>query len=129
MYSFIYVGCGGFLGACGRYYLGGWVQKMLPDSSFPYGTMAVNLSGCFIIGFIAALAEQRQVISSEMRMFLMVGMLGGYTTFSSFGLETFTLIRNGQLLACLANSIVSVCSGLALVYLGMICQRLIWGAA
>ncbi len=83
------VGSGGFLGALARYGLSGLVQRQLPFASFPYGTLVVNLMGCALIGVLAGLAESRQMFGSEVRTFAFIGVLGGFTTFSTFGYETF----------------------------------------
>ena len=77
------VGSGGFLGALARYGLSGLVQRQLPLSTFPYGTLSVNLLGCFAIGILAGLAESRQLLGPELRTFALIGILGGFTTFST----------------------------------------------
>src|SRR5688572_29598198 len=97
------VGLGGFLGSGARYLLGGWVHAWFPRVSFPIGTLAVNTSGCLLIGVLAALLEVRQLLSPGMRLFLMIGVLGGFTTFSSFAFETLALARYAQLLRAGAN--------------------------
>jgi fluoride exporter len=87
------VGAGGFLGAILRYAVGGWVHDMLNNASFPYGTLIVNAIGCLLIGFLSGLAESRSVFGPQARLFIFIGILGGFTTFSSFAYETFSLAR------------------------------------
>ena len=79
------VGSGGFIGALARYGLSGLVHRQVPFATFPYGTVAVNLMGCCAIGVIAGLAESRQLFGPEFRTFALIGLLGGFTTFSTFG--------------------------------------------
>jgi CrcB protein len=115
------VGAGGFLGASLRYLVGGFVHRWLP-ATFPYGTLLVNVSGCFLIGVLAALAEAR-MIGPFARVFWMVGVLGGYTTFSSFGYETISLLREGSQVAAWANVLGQVTLGLAAVWAGAAAGR------
>lgn len=112
------VGSGGFLGALARYGLAGLVQRQAPLAAFPYGTLAVNLVGCFAIGALVGLAESRQLFGPEFRAFAFIGILGGFTTFSTFGYETFAMIRDAAYLRAIANAGVHVIIGLALVWLG-----------
>ena len=86
------VGAGGFVGATLRYTLGGLVSRAA-SPEFPWATLVVNVSGCFVIGLLAVLSEERGPVSPSTRLFLMVGVLGGYTTFSTFGYETIALAR------------------------------------
>ena len=112
------VGSGGFIGALARYGLSGLVHRQVPFATFPYGTMAVNLVGCCAIGVIAGLAESRQLFGPEFRTFALIGVLGGFTTFSTFGYETFAMLRDAEYLRVAANVGVHVVLGLALVWLG-----------
>ena len=114
----IVVGSGGFLGALARYGLSGLVQRQVPMATFPFGTLVVNLLGCFMIGVAAGLAESRQLFGPEFRMFALIGVLGGFTTFSTFAYETFTMICNKEFLRIAANVGVHVILGLALVWVG-----------
>ncbi|MGD8331543.1 MAG: CrcB family protein, partial [Acidobacteriota bacterium] len=97
---------------------GGFVQRLAEGSLFPWGTAAVNLVGCVAIGFVAGLVEYRGMFSSDARAFLLIGMLGGFTTFSTFGYETYELIRSGQMTAATANALLQVLVGIAGVWLG-----------
>jgi CrcB protein len=116
------VGAGGFVGAALRYAVGGLVSRALrPD--FPWGTVVVNVSGCFLIGLLAALTEERAPVTPATRLFLMVGILGGYTTFSTFGYETMSLVREGSHGLAAANAVGQVLVGLAGVWAGMVVAR------
>lgn len=112
------VGSGGFLGALARYGLGGLVHRQVPMAAFPYGTLVVNLLGCLLIGVLAGLADSRQVFGPEFRTFALIGVLGGFTTFSTFGYETIALLRDAEYLRAATNVGVHVILGLALVWLG-----------
>jgi len=112
------VGIGGFIGSVFRFLLSGFVQRMVPLAEFPLGTLAVNVFGCLLIGVLNGVAETRQVISPELRLFLMIGMLGGFTTFSTFGYETLALIRDAALVQAMGNVTVQVFFGLIAVWLG-----------
>jgi fluoride exporter len=119
------VGAGGFLGSVLRFVLSGWVHRFLDNPWFPYGTLVVNIAGSLAIGFLAGLAESRSFFTSEARLFVFIGLLGGFTTFSSLTLETFVLARNTQYLAALANFAVHMVLGLLAVWLGNLLARLV----
>ncbi len=112
------IGLGWFLGALARYGMGGWVHRRLPLTTFPWGTLAVNLAGCLAIGALAGLMESRQVFGPQARLFAMIGLLGGFTTFSTFGWETLAMLHDGEILRATANVGVQVIGGLLLVWLG-----------
>jgi fluoride exporter len=120
------VGVGGFMGSVSRYLLGSYIQQVSKSTSFPYGTMVVNLAGCFTIGLLSQLAESRGVFTPETRALVFIGVLGGFTTFSSFGNETMNLFRGGQTLGALGNVAVNVILGLFLVWLGRTIAYLVW---
>lgn len=126
MNNILLVGIGGFIGSVLRYLASGYVQTLTKSFEFPYGTLAVNLIGCFIIGFLAELADARSVFSSESRAFVFVGILGGFTTFSSFGNETMNLMRDGEMTPALANIGAHIVLGLSAVWLGRTVAHLIW---
>ena len=110
---FLGSGVGGVL----RYGLSGWVQKSA-NGTFPFGTLVVNVLGCLAIGFLGAGFASRLMIREEYRVALIVGVLGGFTTFSAFGAETFTLLLNGQFVSALINILASVGLGLMAVWAG-----------
>jgi CrcB protein len=120
------VGLGGALGAVARYVLGTWIAtRMGPD--FPWSTFLINISGSFLIGVALGLASAGQ-LSSEARLFLAVGVLGGYTTFSTFSYESFELLSDGSMYAFLLNTLGQLLCGLIAVYLGLVVSRLLGGA-
>lgn len=112
------VGSGGFVGALFRYGLSGAVHRKVPLATFPYGTLAVNLLGCFLIGAFVGLVETRQLFSPELRRFALIGFLGGFTTYSTFGYETFAMLRDTEYLRAVSNVGIHVVLGLALVWAG-----------
>jgi CrcB protein len=114
MLNILLVCLGGALGSLARYWVGGVVASRVP--TFPLGTMVINITGCFVIGVLAAV-----VTRTEWRDFLMIGFCGGYTTFSSFGYETLKLLNDKEWLFAAANVIGTNVLGFAAVYLG-------WGA-
>jgi fluoride exporter len=124
--NILLVGFGGFIGSVLRYLASGYVQQSAKSIDFPFGTLAVNVIGCFIIGFLAQLAEDRGVFTSESRLLVFTGFLGGFTTFSSFGNETLNLARNSQMLNAFANVGANVILGLFAVWLGRTVSYLIW---
>lgn len=114
---------GAVLGANARYWVGVWAGARL-GTAFPYGTLLVNVTGCFLIGLLNGLGESRNAISPEARIFLAVGFLGAYTTFSSFGFESINLLRAGSLGAGLLNMVGNLAAGLLAVVLGLYAGRL-----
>lgn len=118
MINLFIAGAGGFVGTILRYLLNNLIYKLLSAPLFPYGTMTINILGCFVIGLIASLAETRIDLTPEMRIFIQIGLLGGFTTFSTFGYETLTLLRDGEFLLGLTNVLVQVVVGLFAVWLG-----------
>ena len=120
----ILVGIGGFIGSVFRFLLSGFVHRLVHLSEFPFGTLAVNVVGCLLIGLLNGLAETRQVIGPELRLFLMIGMLGGFTTFSAFGYETLELIRDAEVSRAMGNVFLQVLLGLVAVWLGDMLGRI-----
>jgi CrcB protein len=124
---------GGALGTAARYGLNGWVSGFQGKhyafpAVFPLGTMAVNVLGCFIVGFLAALSDEtfgRAWIKPEWRDFLIIGFCGGFTTFSSYGIQTLNLARDGEWLMSALNIAASNILGLLAVYVGLVAGRLL----
>lgn len=112
------VAVGGLIGAVLRYLASTWVQGPVVGNGFPYGTLAVNIIGCLVIGIIAGYAEVKRPLSAEAQAFLVVGVLGGFTTFSAFGIDTINLLRGGDYLAGAANVVLQVTFGLVSVAVG-----------
>jgi fluoride exporter len=120
----LWIGVGAFLGANLRYFLQTWTaNRWGPD--FPYGTLIINVSGSFILGFFITLVTQRVAVSPEWRAFVAVGLLGGFTTFSSFSVETLNLLQTGRWLLAMLYLAGNVCLGLVGAYLGVILARVI----
>jgi CrcB protein len=107
MEKFVFIGLGGFFGSIARYGLTSLVQTK-SESLFPYGTMLVNIIGCFIIGLLMTLFQERIVVSQNIRLFLIIGILGGFTTFSSFSYDTFAMMKSGNFLDAGLNASVSL---------------------
>jgi len=119
------VGTGGFLGAVARYAVSGAVHRFSGFAAFPYGTLVVNLTGCAAIGLLAGWAETRQFLGPEARLFLLIGVLGSFTTFSTFGYETLALLRDGAAIRAVANILLHVGVGIVAVWGGLTLSR-IW---
>ena len=115
---------GGGIGSVFRYMMSGWVYAAF-GSNFPYGTLAVNVLGSFVIGFFLTLAEDRFLITSDMRIFVAIGIVGGFTTFSTFSYETFKLFKNGSFLIGGINIAVSLTFALFALWIGSIMGKLI----
>ena len=126
MTNILLVGVGGFIGSVLRYLVSGYVQQVTKSVQFPYGTLAVNLIGCFIIGFLSQLADIRGVFTAELRALVFVGVLGGFTTFSTFSNESMNLLRDGENIIALVNVGLHITFGLGAVWLGRTLSYLIW---
>ena len=113
------VGFGGFIGSVARYYMSR-INLNYDFMSIPVGTLSVNVLGSFIIGFLTGISAKTELISLEWRLFLMVGICGGFTTFSSFTNENLMLMHNGQFLAVLLYTTLSIILGFTAVYIGYI---------
>lgn len=120
------VGIGGFTGSILRYVLSGYVQQLTQSSSFSYGTIAVNVLGCLIIGILSQLAESYGLLTAETRALLITGFLGGFTTFSTFSNETLNLFRDSESLAALLNIGAHIFLGLGAVWLGRSFALILW---
>ncbi len=115
--NILFVALGGGIGSTLRYIVSLAVQKNL-GVTFPWGTLAVNILGSLLIGFLYGIADKGQLISSEWRLFLMVGICGGFTTFSAFAGESFTFLRNGEYFSLALYSGLSLFLGILAVYSG-----------
>ncbi len=121
----VMVGLGGCTGSICRYLVAVLAQKINPAPFVPYGTLTVNIVGCLIIGLLGGLSETRQIFTPETRAFVMIGFLGGFTTFSTFGYETFTLTRTMQLLPALTYLGAHLILGFGAVWLGFSLSKII----
>jgi len=117
--TYFWIAVGSALGGMGRYWFSGFVAERFGES-FPWGTILVNISGSFVIGFFATLTapDGRLLVGSTARQFVMVGICGGYTTFSSFSLQTLNLVREGEWLRAGGNVVLSVVLCLVAVWIG-----------
>lgn len=119
MNHLLLVGLGGFIGSVARWKLSGWLLHLTMQQKFPYPTLAVNVLGCLAIGVLAGLATRHEMFGTGARLFLFTGLLGGFTTFSAFGLETLFLLRRGEPWIAALYVVASVVAGLLAVWLGM----------
>lgn len=117
MQRIILVGLAGLAGTLGRYWLSGLIARRYGET-FPWGTLVVNALGCFLTGAIYYLSEDRFLVSPTVRSVILIGLLGGFTTFSSYGLQTFTLLREGEFGLALLNVTLSNLLGLLLLWAG-----------
>lgn len=121
MMQMILVGLGGALGAITRWKLSGLVLHHTPDWKFPLSTFSVNVVGCLVAGVLAGMVTKLDWFTAETRLFLFTGVLGGFTTFSAFGLETVHLLRRADYAVALAYVVLSVISGVLGLWLAMMC--------
>lgn len=126
MLTYFWVAIGAAIGGVGRYWLSGMVAERIGET-FPWGTLVINVTGSFVIGFFATLTgpDGRVLASSTMRQFVMTGICGGYTTFSSFSLQTLNLTRDGEWLYAGGNITLSVVLCLIAVWLGHIAATML----
>ena len=123
MKALLLVALGGAIGSVARYKLSGLVLHHTIDWRFPAGTFAVNVLGCLVAGVLAGLAAKHDMLSADARLLLFTGLLGGFTTFSAFGLETMHLLKRGDFMVAGANVVLSVMAGLVALWLGFAAIR------
>ncbi len=126
MHNILVVGIGGFLGSVLRYLISGYVQNVSQSISFPYGTLSVNILGCLMIGIISQLVDLQIGITSETRLFMMVGVLGGFTTFSAFGNEAINLLQDQRFFLSFMYIASHLFICLSAVFIGRVIIKLIW---
>jgi CrcB protein len=117
--EFLLVGSGGFIGSGLRYITATSVQRYFPHVAFPFGTVTVNVIGCFLIGYIANALQARGIIDPAVQLFLIVGILGGFTTFSAFSYENVLLAQDAHAGMALLNAVISVVAGFGAAWLGL----------
>ena len=117
MQRIIFVGVAGLLGTLGRYWLSGLIARRYGET-FPWGTLVVNALGCLVTGAVYYVSEERFLVSPTVRSVILIGLLGGFTTFSSYALQTFTLLREGEFGLALLNVTLSNVLGLLLIWAG-----------
>jgi CrcB protein len=120
--AYLLIGLGGFFGANARYLVAGWITERF-GSSFPYGTLVINVTGSFILGFFVIFIAERLVVHPNWRLFFVIGFLGAYTTFSTFSFENFALIQERSYVSAVVNILSSVLLGLIAVVAGAIVAR------
>lgn len=118
MQTMVFIAGFGALGCLSRYYFSGWVYGLL-GRRFPFGTLAVNLVGAFLIGLIMEFGLRSAALPANLRLGIAIGFLGGLTTFSTFSYETLRLLEDGELLTATVNVLVSVVTGLTFTWLGI----------
>ena len=116
--NLILIACAGAIGTVGRVVLSGWINR-LSGEKFPWGTLTVNLLGCLLFGFLFALAEEKQLITPRLRLVLLSGFLGAFTTFSTFSYETIVLIQEGDILKAGINVLGNCMLCLTLCFIGL----------
>jgi fluoride exporter len=123
MINVLFVGAGGFIGAVSRYGLMLGAARIIGNPTFPWGVLTVNVTGSLIAGILTAIGEERHIFSSEARLFLFLGVLGGFTTFSSITNDTLVLVRTGHYIAALGTVTLSVVLGLTAVAVGYVLTK------
>lgn len=126
MFNLLLIGLGGALGSWLRYVFSGLAQRYASGSVLPVGTLFVNVVGCAAIGVLSEVAESRGAFSAETRTFLFIGLLGGFTTFSTFANESTNLLRDGQGSQALLNILANVLIGFAALWLGRLAAHALW---
>lgn len=126
MHKVLFVGLGGFVGAVLRYLVTWGVQVLTQSISFPYGTLTVNVLGCLLIGILSHLIEYQSVLTAEIRLLLIVGILGSFTTYSTFSHETVNLLHDQRLFLAFLNLAAHIILGLSAVILGRFIVIMIW---
>jgi CrcB protein len=124
MKQLLLVGLGGFIGSIARYAVSK-LNVYMHFLAIPMGTLTVNVVGSFIIGVIVGISQKSEILSADVRLFLMVGICGGFTTFSSFSVENLMLIQNGQVFSALIYTFLSLFLGFTAVYLGYLSTNLL----
>ena len=126
MAQYLWIGIGGFLGANARFLVQSWAAQRW-GAYFPFGTMLANVSGCFIIALFLTLATERFIVTPEIRLFVAVGLLGGFTTFSSFSYETYKLIQQSDWWLAMLNFLGNTIFGFIAVLAGILLARMFQG--
>ena len=117
------VGTGGFVGSSLRFVVSGWAQRLAASGGFPYGTLTVNVLGCLLIGLLGGLAEFRQILEPGQRLFLLIGVLGGFTTFSTFAYESLSLLQDAEIFKVILNIFLQITLGFGAAFIGYIGAR------
>jgi fluoride exporter len=116
--SIVLVALGGAVGSAARYRMSGWILHHTITWQFPLGTFLVNVVGCLIAGVLSGMAAKHDLLSPDARLLLFTGILGGFTTFSAFGVETIFLLKRGQIMVAICNVVLSVVAALLALWIG-----------
>ncbi len=127
MVRVLLIGLGGFVGSILRYWMSGMAHAIAPRTAFPVGTLVVNVAGCLVLGMLSQLAEARGFLTPDARALIVVGLLGGFTTFSTFANETVEAFRDGAYAVAGVNVVASVTACLLAVLVGRSVAYTIWG--
>lgn len=119
MTKYLAVLAGGAFGTGLRYFLSTFIYSVIKEPTFPYANLVINVSGSFVLGVLTELFAERLLVSPTVRIAVLTGILGGYTTFSSFSYETYSLLRDGEMWRAILNAVGSVLLGLVAVWLGV----------
>ena len=122
MYKLALIGIAGLIGTLARYFLSGWADQRF-GGLFPIGTVIVNLAGCLLIGFLFQATEEKYLVDPVIRSAILGGFLGGFTTFSAYGLQTFSMLRDGLVFLAGLNLIISNAAGLFLIWAGYVLAK------
>jgi len=120
------VGTGGFIGSVLCYWVSGYIQQLSNSNLFPFGTLVVNFLGCLVIGFLSQIAEEYGAFTTESRALVFIGILGGFTTFSTFSNETLNLLRDGQNGLAFGNIAGHLILGIGAIWLGRTLAYVLW---
>jgi len=118
MLNVLLVGLGGFLGSALRYLTVLGMDRLAKGAWYSYGTLTVNIIGCLLFGFLGGIMYHKGLVGPQAKLFLLAGVLGGFTTFSAFSFETFEMYRDGMIVGAFANIVISVVLGLAVAVAG-----------
>ena len=124
MENILIIGLGGFIGAVLRYQVSGWAYQAM-GTDFPYGTLVVNIAGSFVLGLFLTFAEGKFMVSPVMRSFIAIGILGAFTTFSTFSFETVQLMQSGSYISAVLNIVLSLALGIPAVMGGILIAKFI----
>jgi fluoride exporter len=124
MLKLVYLTIGGITGTFARYFLSDLIYRFT-GTDFPYGTLVINLTGCFLIGLFATLSDEKLILGPDTRVMLMAGFCGAFTTFSAFMLETGNLIKDGEWLRAFGNVFLSIFIGFFLFRMGVWLGKLV----
>lgn len=126
MLRVLLIGLGGFVGSILRYWMSGIAHQVAPRTAFPIGTLVVNVAGCLALGILSELAEAKGFLAADMRAFAILGLLGGFTTFSAFANESVSALRDGAYTVAAINVLVSILACLMAVLAGRSVAHYVW---